>query len=92
LIYFFSELRKQTIKLLTGIKYEIKSLAYSVECLQNISKTIVEKLSTKETITIQSNDENATFYDDVWPIECENDLNQQEECLKDVTKRNAMVQ
>eukprot|EP00102_Acyrthosiphon_pisum_P019799 XP_016657009.1 PREDICTED: uncharacterized protein LOC107882717 [Acyrthosiphon pisum] len=86
------ELRKQTIKLLTGIKYEIKSLAYSVECLQNITKTIVEKLSAaKEATTTQCTDENATFYDDVWPIECESDLNQQEECLKDVTKRNAMI-
>jgi hypothetical protein len=88
--YFFLELHKQTIKLLTGIKYEIKSLAYSVECLKNISKTIVEKLSTNESIATQGNYENATFYDD-WPIECESDLNHQEECLKDVTKRNTMA-
>lgn len=81
-VYFFLELHKHIIKLLTGIKYFTS--AYSVECLKNISKTIIEKLSANETITTQSNDENATFYD-VWPIECESDLNHQEECLKDVT-------
>jgi len=41
-------------------------------------------LSAKE-VTTQCNNENDTFYDDVWPIESESDLNQQEEWLKDVT-------
>lgn len=47
-------------------------------------------MTAKEAAT-QCNDENDTFYDDVWPIECEQDLNQQEEWLKDVSRRNAMV-
>lgn len=89
ILFFFLDIHKQTIQLLTGIKFEIKSLAYSAECLQNITKTIVEKLSAKEAT--QCNDENVEFYNDVWPIECESDLNQQEECLQDLTRRNAMV-
>jgi len=46
-------------------------------------------LSAKEPTITQCNDD--TIYDDVWPIDSENDLNQQEEYLKDVARRNAMV-
>lgn len=46
-------------------------------------------MSAKEPTITQCNDD--SIYDDVWPINSENDLNQQEEYLKDTARRNAMI-
>jgi len=81
-------------KAIIGLKYELKSVSYNIDSLQTMTKNIMDKLSSINSLSqSQDNEEyNATFADTLWPIQNEDELIEQERLLKeDLSERNIIV-
>eukprot|EP00102_Acyrthosiphon_pisum_P019109 XP_016656319.1 PREDICTED: uncharacterized protein LOC100571727 isoform X1 [Acyrthosiphon pisum] len=85
---------KMMNKAIIGLKYELKSVSYNIDSLQTMTKNIMDKLSSINSLPqSQDSDEyNATIADTLWPIQNENELNEQERLLKeDLSERNIII-
>uniref|UniRef100_A0A2S2PBC1 Uncharacterized protein n=1 Tax=Schizaphis graminum TaxID=13262 RepID=A0A2S2PBC1_SCHGA len=85
---------KMMNKAIIGLKYELKSVSYNIDSLQTMTKNIMDKLSSINSLAQSQDCEGytATFADTLWPIQNENELNEQERLLKeDSPERNIIV-
>lgn len=81
-------------KAIISLKYELKNVSYNIDSLQTMTKNIMDKLSSINSLPqSQDSDEyNATFADTLWPIQNTHELNEQERLLKeDQSERNIIV-
>ncbi|CAI6377291.1 unnamed protein product [Macrosiphum euphorbiae] len=76
---------KMMNKAIIGLKYQLKSVSYNIDSLQTTTKNIMDKLSSINSLlqSQDSDENNATFADTLWPIQNENELNKQERLLKE---------
>jgi len=73
---------------LTNLKYEIKSLSYSVETIKNMTAQILDSSIPKETLEY---DDVADGCEILWPVENTEDMEKIEKLLGDIKIRKYQV-
>lgn len=72
---------------LTNLKYEMKSLSYSVETIKNMTAQVIDSSLPKQTLDYDISD----GFEIMWPIENSDDMDKIEKLLVDIKIRKNQV-